>query len=202
MADMTDADIRQSYLVLPCPEEGGFRPKTVADHHANVSEGKLSGTVPQPIRVQWDTARNIWLYAWHVWRFYAVAEMQAFATLELALRRRLGPTECRGGLGLKRLMKRAISMHLVVDAEIEYHRQIKERPIEQFSGRPQLQLEDDDPPALKDPQAYCKLLADMFPRLRNHYAHGSESIHHTVDVTFAVCRDLIDQLFNSRDSSP
>src|SRR5664279_217270 len=45
--------------------------------------------VPQEIVLQFETARNVYLYAWFVYRFYPVAEHQSLACLELALRERL-----------------------------------------------------------------------------------------------------------------
>lgn len=50
---------------------------------------ELHEAVPKDIRVQFDTARNLYLYAWHVYRFHMVAEQQAMSSLELALRTRL-----------------------------------------------------------------------------------------------------------------
>ncbi|MFJ3059016.1 hypothetical protein [Herbaspirillum sp. NPDC087042] len=42
--------------------------------------------VPQSIQTHFETAKNLFLYAWFVYRFHMVAEQYAFSTLELALR--------------------------------------------------------------------------------------------------------------------
>jgi hypothetical protein len=55
-------------------------------HHAEIEAIQLSGAVPEPIAIQFETARNLYLYAWHVYRFYMVAKVQALTTLELGLR--------------------------------------------------------------------------------------------------------------------
>jgi len=59
----------------------------LADHHELISAYVLHAGVPQEIVLQF--ARNVYLYAWFVYRFYPVAEHQCLACLELALRERL-----------------------------------------------------------------------------------------------------------------
>ncbi|MEK6669353.1 MAG: hypothetical protein AABZ19_11060 [Pseudomonadota bacterium] len=59
---------------------------SLAVHHADIEAIRLSGAVPEPIAIQFETARNLYLYAWHVYRFYMVAKVQALTTLELGLR--------------------------------------------------------------------------------------------------------------------
>lgn len=81
-----------------------FRPWTLADMHEVIAEYELSAAVPEDVRVQWDTARNVWLYAWHVYRFFPLAERHAFSTFELALKTRL---KCEAG-GLAKLTNKAI----------------------------------------------------------------------------------------------
>jgi len=51
-----------------------------------------------------------------------------------------------------------------------------------------------------DPQRYCRLLAETFPKLRNDYAHGSSTLNFTVPFTFSLCRDLVEQLFATKPS--
>jgi hypothetical protein len=84
--DMAKRDWRQNWIGIIDWQAGTNRQKTVEDRHRMVSQYRLCVDVPDVVWVQWDTALNLWLYAWHVWRFYAVAEMQEYATLEMALR--------------------------------------------------------------------------------------------------------------------
>jgi len=62
--------------------------EALARHHDAISRLKLSTQVPETVAVQFETARNLCLYAWLVYRFYPVAEMQALAALEFGLRER------------------------------------------------------------------------------------------------------------------
>ena len=68
--------------------------------------------------LQFETARNVYLYSWFVYRFYPVAEHQSLACLELALRERLKEEIRTGEIKGKRptlrpLLKYAIEHGLV-----------------------------------------------------------------------------------------
>src|SRR5882724_7876223 len=65
-----------------------MRQITLADQHSAIRTHVLCPAVPEPIRIHFETAKNLYFYAWFVFRFYPVAEQQAFATLEIALRER------------------------------------------------------------------------------------------------------------------
>ena len=196
--DVTKSDWRQTLFVTIDHAQGCVRPRTILDHHSAPAECALSDSVPEDIRAQWDTARNLWLYAWHVWRFYPVAERQAYSTLELVLRRKMG-LEGTKNYGLSRLMNEAIANGLLKDSAIEHHRHLMEARREQFELDEQRAIElgwpMPDPLPVPGPQDYCRILAETFPKFRNMYSHGSTSLHWTVGFTFTVCRDLIDQLF-------
>src|SRR5258706_5303251 len=70
------------------------RPFELADLHERLSSWPFSKGVPENVKVQFETAKNLMLYAWFVFEFQTVAELQAFGALELALRQRLGsPTK-------------------------------------------------------------------------------------------------------------
>jgi hypothetical protein len=65
------------------------RPLNQADRHGVIDRYVLVDSVPADVRVHFDTARNLYLYAWHVYRFHAVAEQQALQAMEMALRVKL-----------------------------------------------------------------------------------------------------------------
>ena len=78
----------------------------------------LHAGVPREIVLQFETARNVYLYAWFVYRFYPVAEHQSLACLELALRERLKEEIRTGKIKGKRptlypLLKYAVEHELV-----------------------------------------------------------------------------------------
>jgi hypothetical protein len=117
----------------------------------------------------------------------------------MALRIKLAHEQEKRPPTLRPLMDEAIRKGLLHDEHVEHHRRLKDRQAERRQLEEEMASEFGWPPPMAspvaDPQAYCKLLAETFPKLRNHYAHGSSSLTFTVVLTFSMCRDLIDQLF-------
>jgi hypothetical protein len=85
-----EPDPRQRHFVVLSPDINDFRPITLNDYYESASKIDLNATVPKEIVIQFETAKNLYLYAWFIYRFYPVAEHHAFACLELALRMRYG----------------------------------------------------------------------------------------------------------------
>jgi hypothetical protein len=56
--------------------------------HQLLSEITLDENVPIAVRQLFETAKNLSLYSWFVYRFHQVSEMVAFAAMEMALRER------------------------------------------------------------------------------------------------------------------
>jgi hypothetical protein len=200
VAEMAKPDGRQCHLIVG-ERDGPMVPKSVHHQHAMAEQYAVSAAVPEDIRIQWDTARNLWLYAWHVWRFYPVAEKHVYAVLEMSLRIKLGHDRVDRPPSLKALMDEAIRKKLLRDEPLEYHQAIKARHAQEREIEESIAMESGDsmppPDPVTDSQLYCKLLASTFPRLRNRYAHGSSSVTFTVGRTFSLCRDLINQLFTT-----
>jgi hypothetical protein len=81
---------------------------TVADHHEAVACIELAPPVPASVVEAFDRARNAFVYSWFVYELAALAEGQAYFTLELALRNRLGvPAGTR--TSLHNLLEKAIA---------------------------------------------------------------------------------------------
>lgn len=82
---LCDPDPRIRHLVKVDQDSGLAPALTRADQYGSIAKYALSGTVPGDVRILFDTARNLYLYAWFVYHFYNVAEQQVFACLEMAL---------------------------------------------------------------------------------------------------------------------
>lgn len=91
----------------------GFRPKTLQDQYEAVAEITLHGGVPREIVVKFETAKNLNLFSWFVYRFHTAARSHVYECLELALR-----TRFKGEL-LEREEKRRLS---------RYEEQLKKNP--------------------------------------------------------------------------
>jgi len=173
-------------------DAGTFARHTLAERHASINEIELSPTAPDPIREHFETAKNLLLYAWFVYRFIPVAELHAYSTVEMALRERakLVAPKTRN---LARLLKVAIERGWIVDEGfglVRRGRQAAEREREMLK-----QSGISATPEERDVQRYCKVLMDALPELRNELAHGSHMIHPGGFRTLALCADLINQLF-------
>jgi hypothetical protein len=84
-----EPDPRNTIFVRINLTDGTSQPIELADHHEGVSACVLHAGVPEDIVIQFETARNVYLYSWFIYRFFPVAEHQSLACLELALRLRL-----------------------------------------------------------------------------------------------------------------
>lgn len=85
-----EADPRSDIFVKINRQTGQTKEFELADHHEGISHFVLHDGVPEDVLIQFETARNLYLYAWFVYRFYPVSERHALSTLEYALRDVLG----------------------------------------------------------------------------------------------------------------
>ena len=58
---------------------------TLAEEHADLATISLNDAVPVIVAQLFETAKNVSLYSWFVYRFHPVSESVAFSALELAL---------------------------------------------------------------------------------------------------------------------
>lgn len=86
---LCEPDPRNLSFVCFDASAGGFRSVTATDQIGDIAQFTLRDEVPEPVRVHFETAKNLYAYAWFVYRFHAVAEQQALTSLEFALRLRL-----------------------------------------------------------------------------------------------------------------
>lgn len=173
-------------FVLYNRETGTSRNRTLTDHYSGIESITLMQSVAESVRVQFDAARNLLLYSWFVYSFIPIAQLHAFSSVEYAIRIKSGkPLMLKAGLEL------AIREQWIKDNGFRYYNINVRQDV----------LGDDTPPAsspdAKDIQAYCKILLDSFPYLRNELAHGNPMTYLGGLDLFAICADLINQLFES-----
>lgn len=210
-----EADIRNGYFSRWDGATGGFRPVTASEHLANVASFDLSVRVPRSVRVHFETAKNLYAYAWFVYRFYPVAEQQALTSLEFALRERLGaevPRLSRDGArqprGLKNLLEEARKRELVsndrfswtLERALQRARQRAEfQQIEEMQRLGLTTVEVDysnvEPLPEDFDHDWIGIFIDTLPGIRNTYAHGSGILHNSVLHTFEIVSELINQIF-------
>ena len=196
------------------PETGEFVPLNIRDQHAAVSEYKLHAKVPEDFVMQFETAKNLYLYAWFVYGFYPVCEHHALACLELSLRKRYDhevPKEYRtrdGRLYLKGLLRYAIDRgHVKHDGFRRWHerahvrasvRYEKEKREEMYAkGLKRIDLDYSEVTVTDTDRnwKYLSSLLDHLLGLRNHYAHGTSMLHNQVLGTLEVVSEIINQIY-------
>jgi len=195
--------------------DGSIAKVTLDDRYEAIREFVLSESVPHDVRVHFETAKNLYLYAWFVYRFFPVAEKYVLATLEFALRERLallypdqyGPNAERLP-GMGKMLKRARDDKLISNDGLRvYHRWAMQQARARVSDEATRRLIESEAAFVEfDPygaapieQDYSRDALEIFvetlPKIRNKYAHGSSHLHATVLGTFETVADLVNQLF-------
>lgn len=212
MADETDELKSLADLFERDPRSGRFsydpRGPDLTNHHAMVAQLRLPDFVPIDIRTQFATACNLLLYSWFVYRFIHVAELHAIATLELALRDRLGdqPHKARG---LSDRLQYALDRGLLKDVGLRsYQRMIEARARTQEEesrwpdGFRELFGSATPHEGDLDRQRLARRACRFLPRLRNLFAHGTPALFPQGLAHVETCADLITQLYSSPEASP
>jgi hypothetical protein len=212
---VTIADSLRSFdgVLVPDPRADGQQ--SLAQQRELIAAFELTLLAPLDIRVHFETAKNLYLYAWFVFRFYPVAEQQALSTLEFGLRARLamsnpdlyGP-DSNWIPGLSKMLEAARKDGLISNAGMRaterwamqrargrVSNEATRRLIE--SGAEFIEFDLDN--AVPEPQDYSddalSIFIETLPAIRNTYAHGSSMLHSTVLGTFEIVTDLVNQLF-------
>jgi hypothetical protein len=196
---------------------GTSRSVELADHYEEIFAVALHAGVPEEILLQFETTRNVYLYAWFVYRFYPVAEQHSLACLELALRERLkeeirtGKIESRQKRPtLRALLKYAVAQGIVKNegfqtwrrrgainsrarTEMEKVHEMSEKNLTEISRD-----ESDIQVTAEDLNwDYANMLVDLLPDLRNRYAHGSTNLHNLALLTIRIVCEIINQLYEA-----
>lgn len=209
-------DARSHYLVHLDDHTGAPRPITAVDQHAAIACYKMNPEVPTSVAVHFETAKNLYLYGWFVFRFYPVAEQQALASLEFALREKLADfvNACKEKNpkapipSLRKLLKTAIESGLLRnDAFLGRDQWALERAKDRFrlqkmremiaAGLEEMVLDDSGVHPTEEDLHHDWLgsFVEAIPAIRNDYAHGSKTLHHSVLHTFDFVSQMINQLF-------
>jgi len=208
------------------PSEDIFskEPLTVAYQYNAISKFDLHEGVPEDIRVQFETTRNLYLYAWYVYRFYPVVRLHAYTCLELALRERFGSELVAARKwaseyipSLRQLLFYAIDQGVIKNENFSVWRHRAEQRAKirneeelweeaKSKGLSEITF-DENEFEIKDEDCdhdYLGIILETTPSLRNHYAHGSKSLDNQAIGTIRLVTEIINQIFplkmNSSDS--
>lgn len=185
--ELLEPDSRQKYFAVVNRITGESRQISLRDRYQAIEYIVLSPDVPDEIREHFDTARNLLVYSWFVYRFNQVAELHAFSSLEFALKTKCGDTP----KGLKKLLETAVGQGWILDSGFRYYRPVEDDVM------PGDEVDRGDPDS-KDVQEYCKTLVETLPFIRNELAHGSRMLHPNGSTTLRIVADIINQLFERK----
>lgn len=204
------------------PMMAGSPLESLVIHHRDIEAIQLTADVPEPVAIQFETARNLYLYAWHVYRFFPVAQSQALFALEFGLRARLPgrlPEPYQRSWHrqpmLAGLLRYAIDQGLVRNEGFRrWHRAAEDRARERRSMEiEQIMIDqeltsveiDDDEPVNIIPEDQCwdlaQILQKNLPNLRNELAHGSSMLTNQVLGTIELVAEILSQIYGPDSNS-
>lgn len=187
--------------------------KVIEDQYEAIASFKLNETVPDDVAIHFETAKNLYLYAWFVYRFYPVAEQHVLASLEFALRERFSDfvkkkqSDTRG-LGLKKLLKYAIDNdHLKNElfttrerwawrrAEMQYMHELSMKM--HAAGLKKIEWSNSDVVVTQEDldADWLGIFLEAIPKIRNRHAHGSGDLMPGGSHTFEMVSEIINQLY-------
>lgn len=213
LTEIDRADVRSSFFSRF--DETGIHEDSLVEHHADIARIELSPHVPSDVVIQFETARNLYLYAWYVYRFYPVAQHQVLTCLELGLRARIGESlpakylrRPREIPTMRPLLRYAIDCGLIKNEEFRQWREHVQRRAESRYRDEQiaamikaghesceLRYENAVPNEQDKDFDYLAVLNDVLPGIRNSLAHGSTNLSNQVLGTFELVQEILDQLY-------
>ena len=215
VALVCEPDPRSTMFGMVDLKTGAFRTVELTDHHGMIAALTLHGGVPEDIVHQFETARNVYLYAWFVYRFYTVAEQHSLACLEMALRDRLKAEVAAGMIDykgkhptLKPLLKYAVEKGLIRNEGFEIWRnrgtinsraRVEMEKFQEMTEKNVNEIEWDESEIAVTAEDlewdYAATLVEVLPRLRNTYAHGTTNLHNLALMSMRAVCEIINQLY-------
>lgn len=166
---LLDVDKRWSFFLGGKDDE--LTPTSLAAEYNEVAAIELSANAPEAVRSQFSVAKMLRVYAAFYMPFTQMAELKAYATLEMALRSRFPSLK-----GMKSMLNAAVNSGLVTDAGFSH---IKASP--------------------QDPTSYSRTLPLCISKLRNSHAHGTTQLHIHSVANLRICAQIINQIYPEDD---
>ena len=186
------------------------------DMHARwraISALNFNADVPEAVVQHFETAKNVFLYAWFVYRFHMVAEQYVLSTLEFALRERIlqensNKLKKHIGSGLKKMLVIAREQAWISNKRFEPGFELAQRnAMDRYKnkmidlmnehGLSEITLDYSTVEITEEDWSYnwIEHFESILPQLRNEHAHGTSNLYPTVFGTFEIVHNLIEQLF-------
>ena len=183
---------------------GNTRKNTFEDAYQAISQIKLNSCVPEDVNLSFETAKNLFLYGWYIYRFYAIADHQVLNCLEFGLRKRFENEFPNKRAGLKVYLNHAINCGLVKSEGFRNWRdqsrdKIEEEQIIKTSDEPIRNIEakylDLDYEQDKAKWDYLSFLLKIRPRDKKLFAHDPSKAHSPSVLRFVIVSEILNQIF-------
>lgn len=202
----------------PDSRSTAFGLNDIADQYNKIELYTLEDYVPENVATQYEVARNLYLYAFNVYRFYMVAQHQALIALELAIKECIGNKKIKRygekikkGSGLSACLHYIFDKDLVsnedfsiwrdrckVDAEHQYQMQKLEEMNKNGMDSIELNYDEINYEEHSLEYDYLEVLSENMPKIRNNHAHGSSTLHNQVLITFENVSVIINKIYATK----
>ncbi|MGI5308199.1 hypothetical protein [Rheinheimera sp. WS51] len=199
-------------ICSPDPRQKNFS-GSLSDRHSILSEINLHVGVPVDVRQLFETAKNLCLYTWFVYRFHQVAELQAYVTLEMALKTKfISQYPDEKVPTLAKLLKTADDERWINNERFPSlmfrakrnawsKKNLELAQEHDFDSCPELVCQE--PTEIEVAEALADLdivrgITSTANKLRNNLAHGSTTLHPNSMSTLKIVSEVINQLFEDR----
>lgn len=188
MDSISEQDPRNSITV----SISSGQPMSFEEYYEGVSAFKLAPNVPTEIQVQFDLARNLFVYSWFVYRFSSSAQSQAYSAMERAIKFKLVseniPFTKRATLAP--LLQKIVKLGWIKDVDFPHIFETSALFSTELAGEERRVFD-------RDGNEFVKNLADILPNLRNNYAHGEGTLIGPVSGLMALdaTTNVINALF-------
>jgi hypothetical protein len=180
--------------------------------HGSLDAIQLHPGVPLHVRQLFETAKNLSLYSWFVFRFHPISKLMGYASLERALKERAARED---GVHvdtvrktLHPLMARAVNSRWLRSERFEVvrrtaHAQLREKQTLQMIQSGEIGEDPVESPEIGEAEIleraaqidYVIRIAESIPYIRNHIAHGGPMLDAGSVATLRVIAAAINQLF-------
>ena len=168
---------------------------TLDERHEALNEIVLNDSVPLDVRQLFETAKNLSLYSWFVYRFHQVAELMSFTALEMALRERylaenpIDPKSNKKPPALYRLLQHAKMNEWITNEgfpglyetaryNARHIKMIEKSVIHDFEKEPEMPVDEPNEQEIQDALEELDMveaIASNAHDIRNDLAHGSNA---------------------------
>ncbi|MGO2235604.1 MAG: hypothetical protein ACTH5B_16160 [Marinomonas sp.] len=213
MKNKDDVDPLKSLETILEPDvRQEFFTSTLEEIHQRLADIVLNDEVPFDVLQLFETAKNLSLYSWFVYRFHQVSELVSYSALEMALRERYlldnpdkkAPT-LQGLLNYAK-QKKWLSNEKFPNAleralENAYHKKVIRTLSASATGQNHEPIIIDEPSEAEVLEALNELdpvgcTVEVSAKIRNNLAHGSSTLHPGSIATLKRNAAVINQLFN------